>query len=126
MERRPTSILTTLTLSLLALTLIAPWALRQDQDRITEIRRQAEQGDAIAQYILGYRYATGIGVPQDRAEAAGWLRLAADQGHIQTRSNATNLDLVSFQGGPITLADYRSATSSVPTIRMTERALKCC
>ena len=83
MERRPTSILTTLAVSVLALTLIAPWAFGQDPDTITEIRRQAEQGDADAQYNLGYRYATGIGVPQDRAEAARWLRLAADQGHIQ-------------------------------------------
>ena len=83
MERRPTSILTTLALSVLALMLIAPWVLGQDPDAITEIRRQAEQGDADAQYNLGYRYATGIGVPQDRAEAARWLRLAADQGHIQ-------------------------------------------
>ena len=83
MERRPTSILTTLTVSVLVLTLIAPWALGQDPDQITEIRRLAEQGDADAQYSLGYRYATGTGVPQDRAEAARWLRLAADQGHIQ-------------------------------------------
>ena len=83
MERRPTSILTTLAISVMALTLIAPWVLGQDPDQITEIRRLAEQGDAEAQYSLGYRYATGIGVPQDRAEAARWLRLAADQGHIQ-------------------------------------------
>ena len=83
MERRPTSVLTTLAVSVLALTLIAPWAVGQDPDPIAEIRRLAEQGDAEAQYSLGYRYATGIGVPQDRAEAARWLRLAADQGHTQ-------------------------------------------
>ena len=65
---------------MLALTLIAPWALGQD---LTETRRLAEQGDADAQYNLGYRYVTGIGVPQDRAEAVRWLRLAADQGHTQ-------------------------------------------
>ena len=85
MERRPTSILTTLAVSVLALTLIAPWALGQDPDPITEILRLTEQGDADAQYNLGYRYATGIGVPQDRAEAARWLRLAADQGHVQAQ-----------------------------------------
>ena len=53
MERRPTSIRTTLALAALALTLIAPWALGQDPDTITEIRLQAEQGDASAQYNLG-------------------------------------------------------------------------
>ena len=40
MERRPTSILTTVAVSVLALTLIALWVLGQDP--ITEIRRQAE------------------------------------------------------------------------------------
>ena len=83
MKRRPTSILTTLAVSVLALTLIAPRAFGQDPEPITEIRIRAEQGDAEAQYILGYRYATGIGVSQDRAEAARWLRLAAAAGHIQ-------------------------------------------
>ena len=78
MERRATRTRTTLAVSMLALTLIAPWALGQD---LTETRRLAEQGDADAQYNLGYRYVTGIGVPQDRAEAVRWLRLAADQGH---------------------------------------------
>ena len=83
MERRPTSIRTTLAVSVLALTLIAPWSVGQDPDAIIETRRLAEQGDADAQYNLGYRYVTGIGVPQDRAEAVRWLRLAADQGHTQ-------------------------------------------
>ena len=85
MERRPTSIRTTLAGSVLALTLIAPWALGQDPDALSKIRRQAEQGDSEAQFNLGYRYSTGIGVPQDRAEAARWLRLAADQCHVQAQ-----------------------------------------
>ncbi len=85
MKRRPTSIRTTLAGSALALTLIAPWAFGQGPDPFTEIRRLAEQGDADAQYNLGYRYSTGIGVPQDRAEAARWLRLAASQGHVQAQ-----------------------------------------
>ena len=54
MPQRPTSILTTLAVSLLALTLIAPWALGQD---LTETRRLAEQGDADAQFNLGVMYA---------------------------------------------------------------------
>ena len=47
---------------------------------LQEIRALAEQGDAIAQYNLGSMYATGDGVPEDRAEAARWFRLAAEQG----------------------------------------------
>ena len=76
-----------LALSVLALTLSAPWALGQDPDSITEIRRQAEQGDASAQYTLGFRYASGRGVPQDDAEAVRWYRLAAEQGDASAQLN---------------------------------------
>ena len=79
MERRPTSIRTILAVSVIVLTLIAPWALGQDPEAITELRRQAEQGDAEAQIDLGLRYANGEGVPQDDAEAVRWFRLAAEQ-----------------------------------------------
>ena len=78
MERRATRTRTTLAVSLLALTLIAPWALGQD---LTETRRLAEQGDADAQFNLGVMYANGEGVPQDEAEAVRWYRLSADQGN---------------------------------------------
>ena len=87
MERRPTSIRTTLTVSMLALTLIAPWAHGQDPDAITEIRRQAEQGDAIAQFNLGNMYFNGEGVPQDAPDAVRWYRLAAEQGHASAQFN---------------------------------------
>ena len=80
MKRRPTSIRTTLAVSVLALTLIAPWGCGQNPDAITETRRQAEQGDPDAQFNLGVRYAEGEGVPQDEAEAGRWYGLAAEQG----------------------------------------------
>jgi hypothetical protein len=41
----------------------------------------AESGDARAQAILGYMFATGRGVPQSYVEAAGWYRRASEQGH---------------------------------------------
>ena len=66
MERRPTRTRTTLSGFLLALTLIAPWVLGQDPDTITEIRLQAEQGDASAQYNLGVRYRLRPGRPAGR------------------------------------------------------------
>ena len=43
--------------------------------------RAAGRGDAGAQFVLGLRYHNGAGVPRDHAEAARWLRLAAEQGH---------------------------------------------
>ena len=76
MERRPTSILTTLVVSVLALTLIAPRRLGLDPDRIA-----ARQGLARAQHNLGLMYANGEGVPQDDVLAYAWWNLAAAQGH---------------------------------------------
>ena len=88
MERRPTSIRKRhLAVSVLALTLIAPGVLGQDPDSITEIRRQAEQGDADAQNNLGVMYTTGKGVTEDAAEAMRWFRLAAEQGHTSAQYN---------------------------------------
>ena len=84
MPQRPTSILTTLAVSLLALTLIAPWALGQD---LTETRRLADQGDATAQFNLGIMYSEGRGVLKDDAEAVEWYRLAAEQGYADAQFN---------------------------------------
>ena len=53
----------------------------QDPGQLAEIRRLAEQGDAEAQYSLGWRYDEGEGVPEDKAEAVKWYRLAAEQGN---------------------------------------------
>ena len=47
---------------------------------LEEWRPSAEQGDALAQYNLGFMYSNGEGVPQDYAEAVKWYRMAAEQG----------------------------------------------
>jgi tetratricopeptide (TPR) repeat protein len=44
-------------------------------------KAKAEKGDAHSQYLLGCYYHIGEGVPKDYAEAAKWLRKAAEQGH---------------------------------------------
>ncbi|MBM3508219.1 MAG: SEL1-like repeat protein, partial [Alphaproteobacteria bacterium] len=49
---------------------------------LKEWRPLAEQGDAIAQALLGFMYAEGQGVPQDHAEAVKWYRRAAEQGDV--------------------------------------------
>ena len=41
----------------------------------------AEQGEAVAQAVLGVMYENGEGVPQNHGEAAKWYQLAAEQGH---------------------------------------------
>jgi len=44
------------------------------------MRELADQGNANAQYNLGFMYRKGQGVPQDYATAARWYHKAADQG----------------------------------------------
>ena len=51
-------------------------------------RPLAAAGDARAQSVLGLLYYRGQGgVPQDKVEAAGWFRRAADQGDPQAQYN---------------------------------------
>jgi hypothetical protein len=51
-----------------------------------EWRPLAEQGNADAQYNLGFMYSNGNGVPQDDVEAMKWYRLAADQGYARAQA----------------------------------------
>jgi uncharacterized protein len=51
------------------------------------LRPLADQGDAIAQYDLGFLYDTGRGVTQDYGEAMRWYRLAAKQGNALAQFN---------------------------------------
>jgi hypothetical protein len=48
-------------------------------------QQQADQGDALVQFNLGYMYNNGHGVTQDYAEAAQWWRKAADQGFAKAQ-----------------------------------------
>jgi len=48
---------------------------------LKDLRTCAEQGNAIAQGTLGFKYSVGNGVPEDDAEAVRWFRLAAEQGN---------------------------------------------
>ena len=49
------------------------------------LHKQAEQGDAQAQFELGFRYHNGEGVPQDDAEATKWYHCAAEQDHANAQ-----------------------------------------
>ena len=56
-------------------------------DAITDLLARAEQGDADAQFELGFMYTTGEGVPQDDVEAVRWYRLAAEEGLASAQYN---------------------------------------
>ena len=52
---------------------------------LQEFRPLAEQGDANAQFNLGFMYDNGKGVPENDAEAAKWHRKAAEQGDVMAQ-----------------------------------------
>ena len=52
---------------------------------IEQLRKDAEQGNASAQYSLGVMYNNGEGVPQDHQEAVIWWRKAAEQGNVKAQ-----------------------------------------
>ena len=56
-----------------------------DETAIRLIRPLADQGNAIAEFDLGMMYDSGLGVPQDYAEAAKWYRRAGDQGYAEAQ-----------------------------------------
>jgi TPR repeat protein len=66
------------------------WAAQNRGDYATALKEWqplAEQGDAIAQFDLGFMYANGQGVPQDHAEAIKLYRKAAEQGLASAQNN---------------------------------------
>jgi len=52
-----------------------------------ETKALAEQGNASAQANLGIMYEFGDGVPENKAEAVRWYRLAAEQGNAPAQYN---------------------------------------
>jgi len=50
------------------------------QEEFSQLRKQAEQGDAAAQCELGTCYSWGEGVQKDLVEAVKWYRKGAEQG----------------------------------------------
>ncbi len=69
------------------------WERGDYQAAVAEWRPLALAGDPDAQFNLGQAYKLGRGVPVDLAQAEGWYRRAADQGHLQAEDN---LGLVLF------------------------------
>jgi TPR repeat protein len=65
------------------------------RDELETLRRLAQEGDPVAQFNMGVRYAEGQGVPLDFIEAARWYSAAADQGDAPAQFN---LGLLFYQG----------------------------
>ena len=57
----------------------------EESEDIPSLRQRAEQGDAEAQFHLGWAYRDGKGVRKNDAEAMKWFRRAAEQGHAHAQ-----------------------------------------
>lgn len=71
-----------------------------------ELKPLAEQGNALAQSVLGFMYANGQGLPQDDKEAASWYCRAADQGDADAQ---TFLGLMYGKGRGVPQDDKKAA-----------------
>ena len=56
-------------------------------DKIEQLRKDAERGNAVSQFELGWCYDFGEGVEKDTKQAAEWYRKAADQGVADAQLN---------------------------------------
>ena len=56
-------------------------------DYIAELRSKAEQGDADAQFNLGFMYFLGEAIPLDYKEAFRWYRASAVQGNSSAQGS---------------------------------------
>ena len=65
----------------------------------------AEQGNADAQFDLGFMYENGTGVLQDYAEAVKWYRLSAEQGNAEAQYSLGFM----YSSGTGVIHDYAEA-----------------
>ncbi len=72
---------------------------------IAELRPRAEQGNFLAQFILGVMYYAGEGVPQDYKTAIKWYTLSAEQGNTDAQYNLGQM----YYRGEGVLQDYKEA-----------------
>jgi TPR repeat protein len=92
---------------------IAAWSLSAEEAtagrvRISELRKRAEAGEALAQADLGWRYYKGKGVRRDDVAAVHWMRLAAEQGVANAQFNMGFFLTTGVAGEP-TIADFEQA-----------------
>lgn len=65
---------------LLSGTVLAQWQ-QIPPEMVEELYKAAEQGDAEAQFELGFLYFTVAGIPDGPAKAVTWFRMAAEDGN---------------------------------------------
>ena len=79
----------------------------QSTETVERLRLAAEQGDAGAQFGVGFMYYDGNkGVPQDYQEAVRWYRLAAEQGYATAQFH---LGVMYYNGEGVPQDDQEAA-----------------
>ncbi len=72
---------------------------------LKEWRPLAEQGDASAQFYLGFMYSDGLGVLQDNRRTHMWLNIAASNGHEDA---AENREIIAKRMAPADVSTRRA------------------
>jgi len=71
------------------------------EDAFTIAQNIADEGNALAEFFVGYYYLTGTGVAQDEAKAATWLSKAVAQGYTHAYSFLAELHEKGTNGEPL-------------------------
>ena len=71
------------------------------RDAFTIAENIANEGNALAQFFVGYYYLTGTGVDQNDGQAAEWLKKAVDQGYTHAYSFLAELREKGAGGEPL-------------------------
>ena len=81
---------------------VANTRIRPNPERALEIFHFAAVnfGDATAQYDMARMYLDGTGVTKDPRQAARWLYLAADKGHIESEALLGQMLFNGYEGMP--------------------------
>ena len=76
-----------------------------EETELERTKRQANEGDAMAQLRLGEMYNFGEGIPHDYKEAAKWYRKSAEQGQSKAQCNLGFM----YENGRGVPQDYKEA-----------------
>jgi TPR repeat protein len=64
---------------------------RDFSESIRALRKGAEEGNAVAQFLLGHAYETGVGVPKDMTETARWYGRAVKPRSAEAANGASGV-----------------------------------
>jgi TonB family protein len=91
-----------------------------DGKYLANITQEAENGDVASEFILGYRYETGKGVPSDVQRARYWYSEAAAGGSDRAQDALTRLSVPSKAQS----SDYDSQLANAMALAKAERLVE--